>query len=303
MTKLWKKYSSLSKPKRQESVGLLQLTEGAEAVHSQYLKRKQDEVKRNMGRADPQKSKHELLPAWAWKKYPLLKVRKAECPAYGESCGHCGKQNHFAAVCRSKVKQQDNQTHPSGAMESAIFDSLCNATDSVPQPAQNSDAIQLDHHPYLSLNERWVQKPSQPQPFPVLTATAHADDHRALGFKPVIPQSCTTKFTAMADTGCQSCLAGLKVIHLLGLCKSNLIPVTLHMHTTNNILGAVILRLPGQSHTGKVLETRQIAYVTSDTTKLFLGWEACTALGLITKNFPSVGEMNKEDNAAIMCPS
>ena len=45
------------------SVGLLQLTEGAEAVHSQYLKTKQDEVKRNMGRADPQKSKHELWPA------------------------------------------------------------------------------------------------------------------------------------------------------------------------------------------------------------------------------------------------
>ena len=106
----------------------------------------------------------------------------------------------------------------------------------------------------------------------------------------------------MADTGCQSCLVGMKAMHLLGLRKSDLIPVTLRMHAANNngikILGAVVLRFSGRSHSGEILETRQIVYVTSDTDKLFLSREACTALGMITKNFPSVGEMNKEDKAA-----
>ena len=186
--------------------------------------------------------------------------------------------------------------------ESAVFDPLGTATTSAPHPTPNTDAIQLDHHLYHSLSERWVQKPSQSQPFLTLTATAHPDDHRALGFKPVTSQPRTAKLTAMADTGCQNCLVGPKVMHLLGLRKSDLIPVTLCMHAANNngitILGAVILRFSGQSHSGKILETRQMVYVTSDTDKLFLSREACTALGLITKHFPSVGEMTKEDKAA-----
>ena len=106
----------------------------------------------------------------------------------------------------------------------------------------------------------------------------------------------------MADTGCQSCLAGMKVIRLLGLGENDLLPVTLRMHAANNdgikILGAVVLRFSGQSHSGQILETRQIVYVTSDTDKLFLSREACTALGMITENFPSVGEMHKGDQAA-----
>lgn len=173
---------------------------------------------------------------------------------------------------------------------------------SAPQPPQNTAAVQLDHHLYHSLSEHWVQKPSQVQPFLALTATTHPDDYRALGFKPVVSKPHTAKLTAMADTGCQSCLAGMKVIHLLGLYESNLLPVTLRMHVANNngikILGAIVLRFSGQSHSGKILETLQIVYVTSDTDKLFLSREACTALGMVTKNFPSVGEMNKEDKAA-----
>ena len=98
----------------------------------------------------------------------------------------------------------------------------------------------------------------------------------------------------MADTGCQSCLASIKVIRRLGLCEDDLIPVTMHMHAANNngikILGAIILRFTGRSPSGQTLETRQIVYVTSDADKLFLSREACTALRMISENFPTVGE-------------
>ena len=187
-------------------------------------------------------------------------------------------------------------------LESAIFDSLCNVNTSTPQPAQHSAAIQFDHYLYHSPNKRWIEQPSQAQPFLALTATAHPDDYRALGLKPVGSKPHTAKLTAVADTGCQSCLAGMKVIRLLGLGERDLLPVTLRMHAANNngitILGAVVLRFSGKSHSGQILETRQIVYVTSDTDKLFLSREACTALGMITENFPSVGEMNKGDQAA-----
>lgn len=31
------------------------------------------------------------------------KRQKAKCPAFGKSCRKCGKENHFAVTCRSKV--------------------------------------------------------------------------------------------------------------------------------------------------------------------------------------------------------
>lgn len=43
-----------------------------------------------------------------------------------------------------------------------------------------------------------------------------------------------TNTTAMADTSSQSCLASMMVIHLLSLCKDDLIPVTMHMNAANN---------------------------------------------------------------------
>ena len=71
---------------------------------------------------------------------------------------------------------------------------------------------------------------------------------------------------AMADTGCQSCLAGLKVIHRLGLRESDLLPVTMRMHTANNegikILGAILLRIFSTDSTGLPVTNRQMTYVT-----------------------------------------
>lgn len=136
--------------------------------------------------------------------------------------------------------------------------------------------ISLDHHLYCHLTDPWVQQPSKPQPFITLTASAHLEDYTALGYKPPTPKSQLTpvQLSAMANTGCQSCLAGIKVIHRLGLCESDLIPVTMKMHVVNNnginILCAVILRFSGRSPSSKALERRQIVYVTSDSDKHFL---------------------------------
>ena len=66
------------------------------------------------------------------------------------------------------------------------------------------------------------------------------------------------------------------------------------MHAINNngikIIGAAIVRFSGKSKSGQMLETRQIVYVTRDSDKQFLSREACAALGIISKSFPTVGE-------------
>ena len=190
-----------AKEAAKRSVGLLLQSQGAEAIRSQYRKTRQEEVKQNAVRADPPKDKNELCSYCGQRghgKNAPTKVRKAECPAYGKSCGHCGRHNHLATVCRGKNKPPPTRLQ----LESAIFDSLCNLNISTPQPAQHSAALHLDHHLFHSPHERWIQQPSQTQPFLALTATAHPDGYRALGLKQVISKPHTAKLTAMADTGC-----------------------------------------------------------------------------------------------------
>ena len=220
-----------------------------------------------------------------------------DCPAYGTICDKCGQQNHFASVCRSKGKptKPKQPTPPCGTSketESAIFDSLCTATSL--RDKSGKGIIALDHHLYCHLTDHWVRQPSKPQPFITLMATAHPEDYTALRFNTPKSRLTPVQLSAMAGTGCQSCLASIKVIRRLGLSESDLIPVTMQMHAVNNngikILGAAILRFSGKSPSSKTLEIRQIVYVTSDPDKLFLNGETCTALGMITKNFPTMGE-------------
>ena len=98
----------------------------------------------------------------------------------------------------------------------------------------------------------------------------------------------------MADIGCQSSLAGIKVANPLGFTEHNLIPVTMKMHAANSrgikILGAAILRFSGKGMDGDTIETRQVVYITDNSDKLFLSREACVALVMITEHFPTIGE-------------
>ena len=101
-----------------------------------------------------------------------------------------------------------------------------------------------------------------------------------------------------ADTGCQSVLVGIKIIHRLGFKKSDLILVKTKMSAVNRdvtpILGAVILRLSGKSGSGKVIETAQICYVTDVIEGAYLSREACTTLGTIPSDFPRIGSATQQ---------
>ena len=98
----------------------------------------------------------------------------------------------------------------------------------------------------------------------------------------------------MADTGCQSCLAGSYILKRIRLTSDDLIPVKMKMHAANNgginIIGAVILWFTGNTASGTALDTWQITYITDSNDKVFLSLEACVALGMISANFPQIGE-------------
>ena len=265
------------------SAGRLQGTQSINATHSQYRKSKQDGLK-------SQRSTHKDTCSYCGQhghgKRAPTSIRRNTCPAYGKTCGHCGRPNHIEAVCQQKAKPKPPQAQKNNApdTEGAIFDSLC----------YSSCPISIDHHLYNALNDCWVRQSSKPQPFITLTTTFCPEDYRALdATRPEIPRR-QLQIPAMADTGCQSCLASLKIIQRFGLQEKDLIPVTLHMVAASNkginILGATIPRFSGESKSGTTLETRQITYITSDPERLFLSREACVAPGMISDQFPTVGE-------------
>jgi hypothetical protein len=249
-------------------------THGAAAASSSYKRGKNDTVK-DRNRCDYKTIDKSELCHYCGKKghgnRSGAMVRKKECPAYGHKCKNCDKDNHYESVCRSKTKSKpDTRTKLSDEYEGAVFDSLCALTTS---DHSGRKYINLDHHLYHQLSDTWVKQTSKPQPFVNLTVGVLREDYEHLGFK-LTSTPRTAVIPSMADTGCQSCLASIKVIRRLGLGKPDLIPVTFKMHAANNkgitILGAVILRFSGKDAMGNTIDTRQITYVTDNSNKLFL---------------------------------
>ena len=96
---------------------------------------------------------------------------------------------------------------------------------------------------YDELSDTWDKQHSKSQLFLNVTAKVTTEDYAALGFH-LERDTNTALLPAMADTGCQSCHAGLKVLHRLGLRESDLSPVTMKMHTATyrgiKILGSFV---------------------------------------------------------------
>ena len=108
--------------------------------------------------------------------------------------------------------------------------------------------VVLDHHIFDERNG-WITRRSSPQPTVFLTARAHTKDYEQFGYcLHTMTRQNTIAMTA--DTGCQSVLVGIKIIHRLDLNKSDLIPVKTRMSAVNRdfipFLGAVLLRLFGK---------------------------------------------------------
>ena len=108
-----------------------------------------------------------------------------------------------------------------------------------------------DHHVFDNFTK---ERRSKPQPYIRLQMSIRWEDYNHFGFPLRVPQQ-RSFVSAMADTGSQSCLVGLKIVKKLGLSTRDLIPVDIKMHAADNrdihILGATILRLSGKNNKGK----------------------------------------------------
>ena len=146
---------------------------------------------------------------------------------------------------------------------------------------------------YNATQDTRVKKPSAPQPTLSLYTTHYPCDTRALGLRtPLRRPTKAALVSVVADTGCQSCLAGTNLLSKLGLTERYLSKTRLQMSAANgnnlDIIGAIALRL-SDSASPSDTETRQIVYICRDTSD-FLSRRACVALGIVPRNFPGVGQ-------------
>ncbi len=216
-----------------------------------------------------------------------FKVRQTSCPAFNHVCGKCNIKNHVESLCRSE-KRAEGKEEAANAADHTTVSNLC----SIQNEVQCNYSVNLDHHVHDNLTDTWQKRPSMSQPVIKLSISINAEDYKAIVGHPHSIHNCTKVIECIADTGCQSCLAGLGAMSQLGICKEHLLPVNMAMKAANNvninIIGAVIVRLSEPQNRGT--STKQIIYITDSTNKFFLSREACLALGIISKQFPIVGE-------------
>ena len=127
-------------------------------------------------------------------------------------------------------------------------------------------------------------------------------DTRALGLQtPLRRPTKAALVSIVADTGCQSCLAGTNLLFKLGLNVRHLSKTRLQMTAANgnnlDIIGAIALRLSDSTSQGGI-ETRQIVYICRDTSDFFLSRGACVELGIVPPDFP-IGCQKRQSTAEV----
>ena len=242
------------------------------------------------------------------------KERQTKCSAFRHVCGICRITGHFDSMCRrgenskvvrskdSAVVKETNRTSESAMVYNELCESKCDvvfaASNAIakdkPLTYNQSNFFSINHHVYNSIDRRWEMRPSEPQPTVLVSLCISNSSYDYFAIEP--PHGKTATLNVIADTGCQSCLAGINVLSKLGLTTRHLLKCSMKMHSANNqsipIMGALFLELRGLGPSGKKLTTKQIVYFTNQSEKFYINREACLKLGLVPNTFPTIGDSN-----------
>ena len=161
--------------------------------------------------------------------------------------------------------------------------------------------VTLPHHIFDS-DSGWKRAESMQHPTLKLRVAVKAVDYKK--FHIACPKVMPSQTKVVTDTGAQSPLWGRKDFLRCGFKMSDLIPVDRTMLAANreaiDIDGAILIRVSGKDQNGKIHVAPIMAYVSPATENFYLSREALIKLGVISKNFPQIGEncSIKESDAA-----
>ena len=232
-------------------------------------------------------------------------VRQNKCPAFKNTCKNCSRTGHYEDLCLKKSVSEISEEDEENSLI-LNMDSISTSSMNVTHQSKNK----MDHHRYNKSSDKWIKESSEPQPFINLDITVPTEDYDKLGYK-FHKRVTPVNLPVMADTGCQSCLAGIDLLGKLNMRTSDLLQVKTRMRAANrksiNILGAVILEFSGRTQKGDIVTSKQMTYITDDSDKIFLNKEACKDLQMISRDFPCINRIQDSttENSSIKncnCP-
>ena len=137
-----------------------------------------------------------------------------------------------------------------------------------------------------SLDEqKFIRKRPTPSPRVNVKLSLLTESHKQFGVfcNKKVPDK---RFTAVADTGCQTTTAGIDLLETLKIPKRFLIPTShLIVGITDShleIIGALMMKIQHSNRT-----TNQMVYISSNSKGLYLSEDALKDLYLVDKNFPN----------------
>ena len=213
------------------------------------------------------------------------RIRQQKCKAYNIKCEKCGRLGHDIKMCyanenTNKVTPISQQTDFVSSIETA-------------ETEQMISSLKLSHQEYNDL-EGWTSKKTNAHPSVTVLINVSEEDYTEFKFPLAKRHLRSVTRTVIADTGAMTMVAGRSLVTDVGLKVSDLIPVNIELSAANNsklkILGAMFIKVSGTSRTGEKLVTRQLCYVQENDDRVYLSKKACECLGLISKNFPSIGD-------------
>ena len=146
-------------------------------------------------------------------------------------------------------------------------------------------------------NKEWIPQSVKPHPQVDLSFKIDCSDYERFGF--ACPTTKGGTLSAIADSGAQCCVWGVKDFLGAGFSLSDLFPVKQGLTSVSKsglkILGACFLRLSGVSGTGKFLSSGAFTYVSPDVSGFYLSQNAMGQLGILPSSFPSVGAAAEGD--------
>ena len=96
-------------------------------------------------------------------------------------------------------------------------------------------------------------------------------------------------------------VAGVSLIHSLGITKKELIPLANGVSTADNaglgMIGGILVKITGKTKGGELRRSNQLCYIAENIHCLFLSKQCCQDLGIIPVDFPKIGSFPASDSA------
>ena len=227
-------------------------------------------------------------------------VRKTKCPAFNKKCLKCKRIGHFSKQCRKSRDNEHGALQERGSVsDSGELDGFGFYAMTVPATRPRHkvrDLRKLSHHAADQFGN-WAARRAEPQPVVTVSVSVCSEGYEQVGIPaPRKPRTITSP--ALPDTGAQMVVAGMDLVHRLGVTRKELFPVTSGIRAANSeglkLIGALLLTVSAVGADGNTRTGSHMCYISENVTRLFLSKAACRDLGIIGQNFPEVGDADSQ---------